>query len=232
MLSTNLQKEYIIKIEPTTWQQVLESFYRKDLKERNTNSDISSNSLKRLKKKKREQGLAAPRIRMQFVSQLLMYLYIRSNTILWSWFEKLRKWTKKKGKYDENVAAYSFNFFFFSNEPQGLHFQFPYALILLHKPLFEHLHATGLSISGLENACFKFPNHFSNHQGKAEDGLTFWNKSWGNINRTHIVSHYSNWQRSSSKSKIKLLHLFLLNKKQNIISKQMTSGYEQKINNT
>lgn len=81
-------------------------------------------------------------------------------------------------------------------------------------------------------SCFKFPNHFSNHQGKAEDGLTFWNKSWGNINRTHIVSHYSNWQRSSSKSKIKLLHLFLLNKKQNIISKQMTSGYEQKINNT
>lgn len=59
---------------------------------------------------------------------------------------KTEKMDKKERKYDENVAAYSFNFFFFSNEPQGLHFQFPYVLILLHEPLFEHLHATRLSI--------------------------------------------------------------------------------------
>ena len=44
--------------------------------------------------------------------------------------------------------------------------------------------------------------------------ITFWNESWSHIDRTHVVSNCPKWHRSSSKSKIKFFHFFLLVKRQ------------------
>lgn len=94
------------------------------------------------------------------------------------------------------------------------------SLPILNENFHVHIYAISLTTNWRFHYHALRVHQFHSYQfsikiAKHEKVFTFWNESWSHINRTHIMCYHSNWYRSSSKSKIKLLHFFLLVKIKN-----------------